>query len=942
MNPRPWSEVKQLLDEAIALDRAERRSFLERACNGDAELRRELESLLASHDDAGTGFLKNPAADLKAMTAAAPAPSREGRRIGVYQVLEQIGSGGMGEVYSAVRADGQYTKKVAIKLVRGGYDSRFVLERFRNERQILATLDHPNIARLLDGGTTEDGVPYLVMELVEGDRIDRYCDERQLSVSDRLQLFRQVCVAVQYAHQRLVIHRDLKPSNILVTSEGVPKLLDFGIAKILDPTSAAAQTTLARPMTPESASPEQIRGEPITTASDVYSLGVVLYQLLTDRSPYPTDTGSHQLARDICDTDPGKPSAVVLQSNAARSDSKVSSAREGSAAKLHRRLSGDLDNIALMALRKEPQRRYASVEQFAEDIRRHLEGLPVIAARGSWSYRAGKFVRRHTAGVVATAAVIIALAVGIGLTVREARIARIQAEIARSEKARAEKRFNDVRALSDSLIFDVHDAIQNLPGATPARKLLLDRALDYLDSVSKDAAGDPDLERELAWGYQRIAVVQGSSSESNLGDSNAAIASDRKALALFESVAHANPKNVIDQLNVAMMHRILAYSSLMETSGREDLAKAMAITDRLLREGVTDPRVRSERSIEYQNLALMQDAVGNRKDALEAYRRNLELKQDILRTTPGYRKIRRGLGMASVLVGSALGRVGLRDEALTTLAQGIQYYESLPKGDDEINVKRELAISRQKRGDILLMNGDAKGALEAYLQTRSVLEPMAKADPQNTLLQFDVAGTYYHEGRALAAMKRYGEALASLQRARIAFEKLTASGRSADDSPHGPAEIDIWLGDVFVAQGDFGNGLLYFRKAIAALETNPTASMDDDTRCALAAAYVKQGSVLLHEGKLTEASAAYQAALKNTNTSAVAQNDVPALYVIAEAQSRLGNLAVLQARSARSPDERTRLIKEAQGYAQQSRETLQQIPNPSRISPSGFLSDQTR
>lgn len=311
MNAENWQQVKQLLDQAIALDPAERRPFLDRTCNGDSELRRELESLLSSHEQAVTGFLNRPAVDLRAGFPSPPV--REGHRIGAYDILEVIGRGGMGEVYRAVRADGQFTKDVAVKLVRGGFDTTFVIERFRNERQILAGLDHPNIARLLDGGTTDDGIPYLVMELVRGIPIDDYCDQHGLDVTARLKLFVEVCGAVQYAHQRLVIHRDIKPSNILVTEEGVPKLLDFGIAKILDP-AADVQVTVAAPMTPEYASPEQIRGEPITTATDVYSLGVVLYQLLAGRSPYPTKTRTaHEFACAICELEPERPSVAILK-----------------------------------------------------------------------------------------------------------------------------------------------------------------------------------------------------------------------------------------------------------------------------------------------------------------------------------------------------------------------------------------------------------------------------------------------------------------------------------------------------------------------------------------------------------------------------------------------------------------------------------------------------
>lgn len=313
VTPERWQQIRGVFDQAAALPLGERAAYLDNVCATDSDLRHEVESLLLSDDQAGTHFLNTPAIDLAGRSQTSPAPSRVGRRIGAYNIVEEIGRGGMGEVYRAGRADGQYEKEVAIKLVRGGYDTASVLERFRHERQILASLDHPNIARLLDGGTTDEGVPYLVMELIEGTPIDQYCDANKLNVTERLRLFVQVCSAVQYAHQRLVIHRDIKPGNILVTTQGVPKLLDFGIAKILDPAVSSA-TTIAGPMTPEYASPEQIRGEPITTATDVYSLGVVLYQLLTGRSPYPRNTNvPHEFARAICEFEPERPSTVILR-----------------------------------------------------------------------------------------------------------------------------------------------------------------------------------------------------------------------------------------------------------------------------------------------------------------------------------------------------------------------------------------------------------------------------------------------------------------------------------------------------------------------------------------------------------------------------------------------------------------------------------------------------
>ena len=313
MTPERWQEIRAVFDHAVGLHADERSRYLDEACANDIELRDEVESLLASDQHAGPAFLNIPAVDLTVpFDDLRPSP-RLGRRIGAYTILEEIGHGGMGEVYRAHRTDGQYEKEVAIKLVRGGYDTAAVLERFRHERQILASLDHPNIARLLDGGTTDEGIPYLVMELIEGIPIDQYCDGKRLNISERLRLFVQVASAVQYAHQRLVIHRDIKPGNTLVTQEGIPKLLDFGIAKILDPAVASA-TTIASPMTPEYASPEQVRGEPITTATDVYSLGVVLYQLLTGRSPYPSNTHiPHELARIICEVEPERPSSVILR-----------------------------------------------------------------------------------------------------------------------------------------------------------------------------------------------------------------------------------------------------------------------------------------------------------------------------------------------------------------------------------------------------------------------------------------------------------------------------------------------------------------------------------------------------------------------------------------------------------------------------------------------------
>ena len=929
MDVERWQRVKHVFDVAVLLRVEERAACLDTACGVDRELRTEVESLLAAHDQAGTGFLKKPAVDL---SAAAPAlPSRTGLRIGVYQILEEIGHGGMGEVYRAVRADGQYTKEVAIKVVRGGYDSRSLLERFRNERQILASLDHPNIARLLDGGTTEDGIPYLVMELIEGKRIDRYCDDKKLSITDRLKLFRQVCSAVQYAHQHLVIHRDIKPGNILVTTDGVPKLLDFGIAKILDP-SAGSETTMARPMTPEYASPEQVRGESITTASDVYSLGVVLYLLLTGRSPYPGETrSSHDLSRAICDTEPTRPSSsifkppVQMEAVPEITPEQLSSARDASPAKLRRRLAGDLDNIVLMALRKEPQRRYQSVEQFAEDIRRHIDGLPVGATKGSWRYRAGKYVRRHRAALAGSALVALAIAGGVAATIRQARIAT-------AERVRAVKRFNDVRTLANSLIFEIHDSIQNLPGATPSRKLLLDRAVEYLDKLSQDSGGDVDLQRELAWGYQRLSAVQGDTSQSNLGQISAAEVSVKKSIALFEAVARANPHNLSDQMNLAMAYRRRAFVDVYERTGRQEIEQALAITAPVMKTDGGKPEVRNERSLEVQILASVQDATGERLKAIDTFRNYVELRRDILRTNPGFKGIQRSVAHSTIELAHELGRFGDRAEALQLMNEGIAQMESLAKEAGTPDVIRDLAASELRRGEVEIFSGDTAASIADFERARDRTARLAKLDPQNTMLQSDMCGFDWDEGRSLIVSGRAADGLRLVQKSLKCFEDLHLE---ADTGP-GVSLQESWIGEAQVRLHNLPEALKQFEHAAPPLAAD--IGRYDDARCDLAMVETKIGNTLLAMGKASEALAHYAKALETADLHfSIEHMDIPSLYAAAEAYAGMGDIAAARGRQAKDATERTASQAEARADYEKSLNILKQIPFPSQVTGNGYL-----
>ena len=422
MNATRWREIEAVLDATLDNDPSAWPSILDQRCAGDAELRGEVEALLGRYDRA-LRFLESPPSSTAAALVAesnALAARLERKRVGPYRIVRQLGQGGTARVYLAERDDGQFTQRVALKLLRPGHDSEIDQERFRAERQILASLNHPNVARLLDGGMSDDGLPYIVMELIEGEPIDRYCESRALPARERLEIFMTVCDTTQYAHRRLIVHRDLKPSNILVTSDGLVKLLDFGLAKLLErrPEERLSPLTSQHWMTPEYAAPEQIRSEPATTQTDVYQLGVVLYELLTGALPFGRrERSSHELANAILERDPPLPSAVVMQGNALR---------------------GDLDAIVLTALRKEPEQRYASVEALRDDIERHLTGMPVRARKGSASYRASKTIRRHRWIVAAAATTLLVLA-GYALTLT-VHARRMRATLARveQEKIKAE------------------------------------------------------------------------------------------------------------------------------------------------------------------------------------------------------------------------------------------------------------------------------------------------------------------------------------------------------------------------------------------------------------------------------------------------------------------------------------------------------------------------
>jgi len=536
MNTEQYRAVRELFDAALAQPAEARSAYVLAAGPGDPEVFEEVMKLLEAHQEAGD-FIEKPATVPESLGVAAQEEPGPRRSVGPYRILRELGSGGMGNVYLAERADDTFRKVVAIKIMRPDRNNAEFLQRFRQERQILASLDHPNIARILDGGSTGDDLPYYVMDYVEGARIDEYCDRRQLGLSDRLRLFCQVCAAVQYLHDNLVIHRDLKPSNILVTGAGTVKLLDFGIAKLHRP-GLPDQTIEAfgRPgslMTPAYASPEQLRGETVNKGSDVYALGVILYEMLTGRNP-----GADPSTRETV-----KPSANI------REDLKRT---PETTAQLRRQMMGDLDNVVLMALRSEPDQRYASAQQFAEDLERFLEGRPVQARKATLPGRAMKFVRRNRAAVAA-GVVVVVLAAGGAWQAVEATMQRQRAELQEAEIQRlvdllarrldfwprrgapadsrllsAEEQIQDIRRLRQAFGVDFARVLQLRPGAAPARQELVRRALGYLEQA-EGLAGDTALLREVAAAYQQVGDVQGKKDGPSLGDRGGAVATYRRA-----------------------------------------------------------------------------------------------------------------------------------------------------------------------------------------------------------------------------------------------------------------------------------------------------------------------------------------------------------------------------------------------------------------------------
>lgn len=633
-----WQKAKEIFQTAMNLPSAERQAFIENATNDD-RIKAEVKTLLEAHEEAGD-FINESAFSVADFVDKSPKKSLVGKEIGAYKILKEIGHGGMGAVYLAERADTEFTKQVAVKLIKRGLDSDEIIKRFRNERQILANLEHPNIARLLDGGTTEDGSPFLVMEFIEGEPLTRFCDEKDLTLNERLELFIQICSAVQYAHRNLIVHRDLKPSNILVAEDGTPKLLDFGIAKLTTPipdqTNGQTATNF-NVMTPEYASPEQVRGETVTTATDVYSLGIVLYEILTGNRPFSFENKSlESILHTICESEPQKPSSVFSTKSKVQSP-KSKYKNPQSAIRNPQLLKGDLDNIVLMAMRKEPERRYSSVEQFAEDIRRYLDGLPIIAREDSFSYRAGKFVSRNKVGVAAVSGVAVSLIAGIFTTTRQAKIAQKQRDKATKINKFLQKMLSsaDPRAVGkDAKVVEVlqiaADSIEKDFATSPeiVADLQTTIGLTFL-SIGQIDSAEPHLTQALKI-RKRLFGLENSETAVSLnnfgklqqakGDLKQAEKLFRQSLMILQSV----PKS--DSLEITSVLGNLGYLLMLEAEYEESkfvLHEKLEIVRRNSGEN------NSEIAQTLSNLANVYSVSGDKKTAEKMHRKALHLTQKV-------------------------------------------------------------------------------------------------------------------------------------------------------------------------------------------------------------------------------------------------------------------------------------------------------------------------
>ena len=824
-DPTRLKRVLALLDTALELDSADRSSWLEQLKGDDADCRAEVERLLSRQGDSTLG------AKIDAGAAAGILPPRgfdwqPGGRIGNYVLETPLGEGGMGTVWRARKDGDARLPAVAIKIPSAMLAVKGGMERLAREGEILASLNHPNIARLIEIGQHTVGdlrIPFLALEYVQGLPLNAYAAEHHLALRERLTLFMRVLDAVSSAHQSLILHRDLKPANILVTDDGTVKLLDFGIAKLMNEGGATEETALTRlagrALTPDYASPEQVGGRPLTVASDQYALAVVLFELLTGERPYKLKRGSAaELEEAILAADTRRPSTVLGETIARDMKLPLPRARK--------QLVGDLDAILTKALRKAPSERYASVAEFKADLQRFLDHKPVLATPDSAGYRARKFIAAHRVLAAAGTAVTIALLAGTGLALWQAAKAREQAALARQEADRAAKRFGDVRALANSLIFDIHDSIQWLPGATEAREKIVARAVEYLDKLSADPLRDAALTRELAAGYRRVAEIQNFASYANLGQAEASTRNHEKSLTLLRPLATQPKASDVDQEayaggllahgvnlleqgllpsaeKVTQEGLVIRQSRLAAQPDNADIARDLANAESYLANirfeaGALEESLALNQSMMDRYLALLPSnpksarfrwgvicGYSNTASVLFAMRRDAEAKirlekaialaGELLIDKPGHYSILNGFGEYHRLIGEIELRAGNPDAAYKAFMDSLRYQDDLAAKDPKdvevahlrAQVQSELGLVETQRGLV--------GKGQRWLnRANGTLTQLAKERPNHRRIATAQAQAWVRTAEAAAKAGQRAHQCAALDQAAVLRDALLA------------------------------------------------------------------------------------------------------------------------------------------------------------------------
>lgn len=706
MTAEQMALLDRLFESAAAIPEAQRPAWLAANCS-DPEVRAELESLLPhAGPDGGFTAALDSAAEFARQT-----PIEAGHLIGPYRVVGVLGAGGMGTVYEAIRDGDQFRQRVAIKVLRISARSEAALRRFLLERQILAELEHPNIARLFDGGAAADGSPYIVMERIDGQPLIAFADANKLSIRQRLELFRQVANAVQYAHQKLIVHRDLKPGNILVGSDGVPKLLDFGIAKLLDDQAASVEALTAtgfQLMTPDYASPEQVQGKPVTAASDVYSLGAVLYELLSGARPHGLKSyHPAEITEQVCLREIPPPSTT------------------GGPA-----LRGDLDTIVLKAMHKVPERRYNSAEQFSEDLRRYLEGMPVLARPDTAGYRLRKFVRRHWVGVGATAAVIAALSGGVAVSLYQARLAR--------------QRFDQVRTLANRFLFDFHGEIANLSGSTKAQQMVVNTAVEYLDKLSRTAGSDRTLLKDMAEAYGKLAKVQGGGPTSSAARFRDALESQRRSVEFYRQVTADDPVMAVGLAGSLLDQAIIEQRLSQTAAGLEHSREAAGILEGLAASGKPQASVLDECARAYAYLSRSLRAIGKMDEALQTNHRSQTYLGRLMETDKTPRQ-RYRLAIAQQDEGTLHTDTGDPEKGAALLARVVQEFEELSAAEPRNRLYQRvlgasMGVLAEAHYSIEVVSvGDARKSAAVHQKRRALCRHLFDSDPADGAARIDLA-----------------------------------------------------------------------------------------------------------------------------------------------------------------------------------------------------------